>query len=82
VEPNIHWLAPPSWSQWSVQYPLAGITKLVAMEIKIFTGWHHHLGRSGEKFLFYFIMIHWLAPSSWSQRSSEYSLAGITNWLQ
>jgi hypothetical protein len=49
VEPNIHWLAPPSWSQWSVQYPLAGTTKLVAMEFQIFTGWHHYLGRSENK---------------------------------
>jgi hypothetical protein len=36
--PTIHWLAPQSWSQWSFQYPLAGTTKLVVMEFRIFTG--------------------------------------------
>jgi hypothetical protein len=29
---NIHWLAPPSWSQWSFKYSLAGTTTLVAVE--------------------------------------------------
>jgi hypothetical protein len=42
----IHWLAPPT-GRSGAQYPLAGTTKLVAMEFQIFTSWHHQVGRNG-----------------------------------
>jgi hypothetical protein len=42
----IHWLA-PSIGRSGAQYPLAGTTKLVAMEFSISIGWHHQVGRSG-----------------------------------
>jgi hypothetical protein len=70
VELNIHWLAPPNWSQWSVQYPLADTTKLVAMEFSISTGWHHKLVAVEFKFSLagtinwsqWNFHTHWLAP--------------------
>jgi hypothetical protein len=57
---SIHWLA-PSTGRNGTQYPLAGTTKLVAMECSISIGWHHQVGRNEVS------NIHWLAPPPWSQ---------------
>jgi hypothetical protein len=60
----IHWLA-PSIGRSGAQYPLAGTTKLVAMECSISIGWHHQVGHNGVA------NIHWLVPPSTSRSGKK-----------